>query len=357
MVPAVFLLLLLLLRLHVRAQQNQSNLIKLGSSLSPRTDPSWTSPSGHFAFGFYQQGNGFAVGIWLIGHRKNTIVWTANRDDPPVSLNATLNFTRDGVLKVRTEDGSENPIADLRLTADSASMLDTGNFVLYNNSSVIWESFKHPTDTLLGGQNLTRVGSLISSVSSWNHSTGNFLLRMQSDGNLVAYVENSGLPDADAAYWASGTFKSDFYVLNLNNRGLLRLCGHDSKVNILANSSYSENKNITIYRATIDPDGVFRMYLHHFESGTNSSEKMEWQNLEDRCEVKGYCGLNSYCSKRGNDADCYCYPGFTLINENKNALGCYQNFTEDDCIDRKYQVMHYNVTTLENMIWLTTLIM
>jgi hypothetical protein len=34
-------------------------------------------------------------------------------------------------------------------------MLDSGNFVLYNNSnSVIWESFDHPTDTILGGQNL-----------------------------------------------------------------------------------------------------------------------------------------------------------------------------------------------------------
>ncbi|XWS33191.1 hypothetical protein CRYUN_Cryun22dG0058200 [Craigia yunnanensis] len=352
MVPPVFLLLLLL-SLHVRALQNQSNLIKLGSSLSPRTDPSWASPSGHFAFGFYPQGNGFAIGIWLVGHRNNTIVWTASRDDPPVSLNATLNFTRDGELLLKAEDGREKPIADLRDTADSACMLDTGNFVLYNNGTGIWESFQYPTDTLLGGQNLTVGDNLISSLSSWNHSTGNFLLSMQSDGNLVAYVNNSGLPESDVAdaYWDSGTSNSDFRVLELNNRGLLRLFHADSNAYILANRSYSGNKKITIYRATIDPDGVFRMYFHHFESGTNSSEKMEWQNLEDLCEVKGYCGLNSYCSGRGNDADCYCYPGFTLLDENKKSLGCSQNFTEDDCIDTKYQVMHYNITTLDNMLW------
>ncbi|XP_022750968.1 G-type lectin S-receptor-like serine/threonine-protein kinase LECRK1 [Durio zibethinus] len=355
MVLAVFLLLLLLC-LHVRADQNQqSNLIKLGSSLSPRTDPSsWASPSGHFAFGFYPQGNGFAVGIWIVGLPKNTTVWTANRDDPPVSSNATLNFTRDGVLVLRTEDGRERPIADLEDTADSASMLDTGNFVLYNNSDVIWESFDHPTNTLLGGQNLTQRDSLISAVSSSNHSSGIFLLRMQSDGNLVAYVNNSGLPetDAESAYWASGTSGSDFSLLNLNKRGLLRLFDYHSNANILANSSYAGSKRITIYRATIDPDGIFRMYLHHFfDSCTNSCEKVVWQNLEDRCEVKGYCGLNSYCSGRGNDTDCYCYPGFTVISDNKTSLGCSQNFTEDDCIGRKYQVKQYNITTLENMQW------
>lgn len=354
---AIFFLLLLLC-LHVGAQRNPSNLIKLGSSLSPRSNPSWTSDSGHFAFGFYHQGSGFAVGIWLVGDRKNTTVWTANRDDPPVSINATLNFTTDGNLLLRIEDGRENSIVpDRRDTADSASMLDTGNFVLFNNNSVIWESFDNPTDTLLGGQNLTASPSpLVSSVSSWNQSTGNFFLIMQSDGNLVAYVENSGYPEADGrgAYWSSDTFPSDFNVLNLNNRGLLSMYDDTSGVHILANSSYSGNdQKTTIYRATFEPDGVFRMYSHQFGSGTNLSTdpKKEWQNLDDVCEIKGHCGLNSYCSRKGNDSECYCYPGFAFINENNKSIGCSQNFTVDDCIHGKNQVMHYNMTSLENMVW------
>ncbi|XVF59036.1 hypothetical protein PTKIN_Ptkin07bG0241800 [Pterospermum kingtungense] len=351
-VPAVFLLFLLLC-LHVSAQQNRSNFIKLGSSLSPRTDPSWTSPSGHFAFGFYPQGSGYAVGIWLVSDRKNTTVWTANRDDPSVSLNATLNFTTDGKLLLLTEDGEEKLFVDDRYTADSASMMDTGNFVLFNNNSAIWESFESPTDTLLGGQSLTALNSLVSSASFLNRLSGNFFLIMQSDGNLVAYVENSGFPDADprGAYWSSETFPSDFNVLNLNNRGLLSLYDDSSNVHILASSSYSGNEKTTIYRATLDPDGIFRMYSHHFESGSNSSEMTEWQNLEDLCEIKGHCGLNSYCSRSGNDAECYCYPGFAFINENNKSLGCSQNFTVDDCIHGKYQVIHYNITTLENMDW------
>ncbi|CAL5335777.1 unnamed protein product [Camellia sinensis] len=73
-----------------------SNLIRLGSSLSPISKPnSWLSPSGLFAFGFYPEKNEFAVGIWILGHPNNTLVWTANPDYPPVSSNSTIEFTRD----------------------------------------------------------------------------------------------------------------------------------------------------------------------------------------------------------------------------------------------------------------------
>ncbi len=63
-------------------------------------------------------------------------------------------------------------------------MLDSGNFVLYNNSnSVIWESFDHPTDTILGGQNLfDYTDFLVSSVARSDHSRGRFCLTMQSYG-------------------------------------------------------------------------------------------------------------------------------------------------------------------------------
>jgi hypothetical protein len=37
----------------------------------------------------------------------------------------------------------------------SASMLNSGNFVIYNSDKgIIWQSFDHPTDTLLPSQRL-----------------------------------------------------------------------------------------------------------------------------------------------------------------------------------------------------------
>ncbi|EOX92433.1 PREDICTED: G-type lectin S-receptor-like serine/threonine-protein kinase LECRK1 [Theobroma cacao] len=344
------LLLFLLLSLQVIAQENETNIIKPGSSLYPRKHPSsWASSSGHFEFGFYPQGSGFSVGIWLVGQPENTIVWTANRGDPPVSSNATLVFTGQGGLLLQTENGKENLIVDVRESVDSASMLDTGNFVFFQNRSVVWESFDSPTDTILGGQNLSTNYNLTSSVSRSNHSTGQYYLIMQGDGNLVAYVRSAAVDTRDA-YWATNTYGSSLSRLYLNERGRLLLYAYPEERG-LANSSQIGDKTVITYRATLDPDGVFRIYSHQFESNISSNGTKEWQNLNDLCDVKGNCGLNSYCSSRNNDVECYCYPGFTFINENRKFLGCSQNFTLDGCEARKDLVMHYNFTTLENMDW------
>ncbi|VVA39363.1 PREDICTED: G-type lectin S-receptor [Prunus dulcis] len=158
---ALFLLSALIVLINdniiVKAARNESHVIKLGSSLSPDSNlSSWLSPSGRFAFGFYRQGNGFTVGIWLVNDLNQTeqsiVVWTARRDDPLVSSNSTLRLTGDGLL-LQTEQGEQVPIAsDFSTTASSAAMLDYGNFVVYDNrSKVIWQSFDSPTDTILGG--------------------------------------------------------------------------------------------------------------------------------------------------------------------------------------------------------------
>ncbi|XP_042494135.1 G-type lectin S-receptor-like serine/threonine-protein kinase LECRK1 [Macadamia integrifolia] len=163
----VFLLLLssvLYLSAVLAAHEQRSSNISLGSSLSPSsTNSSWLSPSGRFAFGFYPQGNGFAIGIWFAQIPQLTVVWTSNRDDPPLSSNATLLLTSNGRLILQdTQEGQEKSIADDLQSASWASMLDTGNFVLYDSSgNSLWESFDHfPTDTLLPGERQTAICSI-----------------------------------------------------------------------------------------------------------------------------------------------------------------------------------------------------
>ena len=213
-IPVLPFLLVFLLPVHANAQRKQSNsnVILLGSSLSPKANrTSWLSPSVLFAFGFYPQDDGFAIGIWLVNQTEKTITWTAKRDDPPVSSNATLNLTIDGKLLLITEQGRELSIIDVDQEdrpATSAAMLDSGNFVLCNHSNVIiWDSFDFPTDTILGGQNLSNGNNLVSSVSISDHSSGHYTLNMQTDGNLVAYpVHNTN--GAIDSYWNTGTYGS-----------------------------------------------------------------------------------------------------------------------------------------------------
>ncbi|XP_010093828.2 G-type lectin S-receptor-like serine/threonine-protein kinase LECRK1 [Morus notabilis] len=369
--PPVFLILsIALFSINTKAQTNQPNAIALGSSLSPNDNTtSWLSPSGLFAFGFYSQDDGFAVGIFMLSQPETTVVWTANRDDPPLSSKATLELTLNGVLvRLRTDEKNQRReqviIATTSGPASSASMLNSGNFVLYdNNSRVIWESFHFPTDTILGGQNLTSGKNLVSSKSVSDHSSGRFLLGMQEDGNLVAYPLNSSYA-SEESYWASGFYgyKSDLY---LNRTGFLYLqvrgtdFGRLSQQRILADGSSAEQKNEShaiIHRATLGDDGIFRLYSHYFWSNKSSRVVVKWLALENKCDVKGFCGFNSFCALEGKEASCRCFPGFDFVDPNSKSLGCYQNFDEGhNCRENEASesITRYNITgPLENVSWI-----
>lgn len=132
------------------------NRVALGSSLlASDNSSSWKSPSGDFAFGFrlLDNQNLFLLAIWFDKIPDKTIVWYANGDNP-APKGSKLKLTNDGQLTLN------NPQGQVIWKADSvgngvayASMLDTGNFILANGESLyLWESFKHPSDTILPSQ-------------------------------------------------------------------------------------------------------------------------------------------------------------------------------------------------------------
>jgi len=157
-----------------------------------------------------------------VGVDKATIVWTTFHEEPPFKSNATLDFTEDGKLLLRTDEGQEKLIADAIDSASHASMLDYGNFVLYGiDPKIIWQSFDYLIDTILGGQTLFAGAQLFSSLTGNNHSTGRFHLKMPLDENLVLYPINTRDTPGDA-YWSSNTFVKGFkFHLYLNHTGLL----------------------------------------------------------------------------------------------------------------------------------------
>ncbi|PKI37256.1 hypothetical protein CRG98_042347 [Punica granatum] len=127
----------------------------------------------------------------MVGIPRKTLVWMARRNDPPVPSNSTLRFTADGGLILQST--LDTVIATRNDIAISASMLDSGNFVLYNSrQNITWQSFDSPTDTLLEGQRLTLEQQLYSAASDVDPSTGIFRIRMQADGNLVMYPNADG---------------------------------------------------------------------------------------------------------------------------------------------------------------------
>ncbi|KAL3591403.1 hypothetical protein D5086_010043 [Populus alba] len=265
----------LLLALSFTASAQRQTNITLGSSLTPITNSSWLSPSGLYAFGFFRQRDGYSIGVFLSGISLKTVVWAARRDDAPVPSNATLLFTIDGRVVLRSAQGDETPIVSASQPASLASMSDSGNFVLYNSDrQIIWQSFDHPTDTLLPTQQLKAGAELFSPVSETDLSTGIYRLKMQNDGNLVQYPVNT--PDtAPYSYFSSFTDgKGDNVTLNLDPDGrlyLLNSTGFNIK-NITA-GGYPTKETINMMK--LDADRIFRLYSRNLTRNGNWSDDKE----------------------------------------------------------------------------------
>jgi hypothetical protein len=93
-----------------------AQMITPGDSISSRGsyyNSRWLSRSQQFAFGFFQQSNnGFVVGIWLVGETENTLLWTANQDDPSVTSTAELQLTMNGTIILTDQQGQEKVIVN-----------------------------------------------------------------------------------------------------------------------------------------------------------------------------------------------------------------------------------------------------
>ncbi|XP_059431538.1 G-type lectin S-receptor-like serine/threonine-protein kinase LECRK1 [Corylus avellana] len=332
----------------VFTQQVQS-VVKPGSFLTPTTNSSWPSPSGLYAFGFYKQGSGYAVGIFLAGISQKTVVWTADRDKPPVPADFKLNFTRDGKLVLQSAQGvDQTRLASFPGGASSASMLDTGNFVLLNSTNqTVWQSFDYPTDTFLPTQNLSHGQVLYSSLSDTNKSTGLFRLLMQEDGWLSLYPAGTPYAPLEYGYWGAGLSgqKKNDVVLQLEDDGHLYLLNGAHA--IIANMTSAGNpiKGV-VYRLTIDPDGMLRLYS--YDTNQNGNWTVTWSAPDNKCYPKGLCGFNGYCALNDLEVICKCLPEFESVNVEDRSSGCQRNFTAESCESDRYTMEPVLNTVWEN---------
>ncbi|KAL2338363.1 hypothetical protein Fmac_012809 [Flemingia macrophylla] len=351
--------------------------IELGASLSPGGNgSSWASSSGHFAFGFYKQGDEYAVGIWVVGAlNQSTIVWT-HRDSLPFSRNSTLTLNTTGLKIFQSRREAQDLISTSPEVTSSASMLDSGNFVLYdNNHTVVWQSFDHPTDTILGvcPNQTIRVDFMLSSKmmksSLLTLSTTQQLQllltgttdRLSDDVDYLG-LDASGVslplccfyePSSDIIRSAHINFQHN-YVGHDIRRGCPR-CLYRSP------GKKSDNTS-SIFRATLDVDGNFKLYEHQFEGNDSSHAQvlLLWSTSVEKCHVNGVCGFNSYCSNVTvtGDAVCHCFPGFVRFKSTSSGnaslpLECVLAHSQDGCqiTEDQNKTNSYNISPLENVYW------
>ncbi|XP_038717145.1 G-type lectin S-receptor-like serine/threonine-protein kinase LECRK3 [Tripterygium wilfordii] len=356
--------LLLFLFISLAPSISMAN-ITLSSSLTAAADEKsqWPSPSGDFSFGFRQLNNTnlFLLAIWFNKIPDRTIVWQANGDNP-VPAGSTVELTDSGLVLRDPQGQTKWDTKPANTTVSSASMLDTGNFVLAgNNNDYVWESFKNLTDTILPTQILDLGNMLFSRLSETNYSRGRFQLRF-SNGTLelnpIAWPSESRYD----SYYSSETSTDPAqtgYQLIFNKSADIYIVKNNGEISQLPSWS-SINLTVDYYhRATLDFDGVFTQYVHP----KNSSSTQIWSPLrslpEDICDAiysylgSGACGYNSYCSIQNSKPACHCPPGYNFIDPNNRFSGCKPTFSvgcgeEDGSRDPEEL---YEMTPVDDVNW------
>ncbi|KAK7324331.1 hypothetical protein VNO77_27864 [Canavalia gladiata] len=342
--------------------------VSVGASLTAGNGTNrWLSPSGHFAFGFYELPDGlFLLAIWYDKILNKTIIWYANGGSP-APKGSRLELTDSRGLVCSNPQGLELWRSDSKSgTIYGGLMNDSGNFQLLDqNLQSLWESFSYPTDTLVPTQVIQLNGNLSSRQGEFNFSHGRFKLHLQEDGNLVFNLINFPSNYSYDPYYDMGTADAK----NQTNVGIQLIFDEIGFLYILKKSgekfriSEANEKfptNDFYYRATINYDGVFTISYHP----KDPNKEQRWVTAkvipENIClnstftNGEGVCGFNSICTLNDEQRPtCNCPEGYSLIDQINMYGGCIPNF-QVICQGSRHQGLQddlYIMKELPNTDW------
>ena len=223
---------------------------------------------------------------------KHIIVWVANRDNPLFKTTGAFGFTKDGNLAVldmssgkvhwSSELGSYYRCDPCTTTVWILNLTDSGNLVLFNNETSLWESFDNPTDTFL--PNMTMNGYM--KLTSWRDcddpGTGNFTFMLDTAGNSNTKIVNK---------------RGNIYWKSLENGGYYSIVTTTEDQN-----GYGfENARLLMN---------FSGKIEYWEQSTNGTWSLSDVQPSDDCSVYNFCGIFGCCNLNNNKLPCKCLPGF-----------------------------------------------
>jgi len=291
------------------------------------------SSNGVFAMGFFSPTNDssssrrFYIGIWYNNVPERTVVWVANRDDPIAttpSPSTTLAVTNlSGLVLSDTTSGriywsTRNDAAG---GASSAVLLNEGNLVLRStNGTVLWQSFDHPTDTILPGMPFranyrTRLaGRLVSWKGPEDPATGDFSLSGDFSSGLQYFIWRGSNLTWRSSPWNGGT-TSAYKPIG------------DSSAPVILTTIMADGDEITLTYTLSDGSSGLRArmsYTGEYEFTLLNGDASAWTLLNaypgPGCSRYDSCGSYGYCDGTEMEAirrTCRCPEGF----EPKKAKG------------------------------------
>ncbi|CAL4896670.1 unnamed protein product [Urochloa decumbens] len=198
--------------------------------------------------------------------------------------------------------------------------MDSGNLVMRDQGgNILWQSFDHPTDTLLPTQPVTATAKLVSTDLS--RPSSYYTLRF--DDRYILSLAYDG-PEISNLYWPNPDFSSwlNYRIsYNRSRRGVLDNLGQFIASDNTSFVSSDWGPGIK-RRLTLDYDGNLRLYSLNDSSGSWS---VSWMAFSQPCEIHGICGWNGVCVYTPAAA-CFCPPGYVVRDPSDWSKGCKPTF-------------------------------
>ncbi|XP_059628122.1 G-type lectin S-receptor-like serine/threonine-protein kinase At1g11330 [Cornus florida] len=286
------------------------------TSTQPIHDPQTIASSGAtFKLGFCSpsvNSTNRYVGIWYNDISAKAVVWVANRDTPLNDSSGIVTISKDGNLVVLNGQkqivwSSDVPNASVN---SSAQLSDSGNLMLRDdsNGNIIWESFKHPSDSLLQGMKIStnKFTGKKTQLTSWKSpsvpSSGRYTFGVNPTNIPEVYVWNGSLP-----YWRSGPWNRQIFIGTpyMSSTYYSRSeVANDERGNVCI--GYTDtNKSSQLYY-TLSSNGT--LMQRYREKGKETWETT-WVVQNTECEAYGKCGPFGSCNAKGLPI-CTCLQGF-----------------------------------------------
>ncbi|KAL2933859.1 hypothetical protein RDABS01_016978 [Bienertia sinuspersici] len=282
------------------------------------------SNNGNFKLGFFSPFNSTNryVGIWFNKVSSKDVFWVANRNNPLNDSSGVMKISTDGNLQVL--NGKNDIIWSSNLSTKSptnstlsSQLLDSGNLVLltYNSSStssthnrtIIWQSFDHPTDSLMPNTKLTITSSNMKhSLQPWKSpsdpSYGRFSVGADSFTHSQVMIW-----DNDRPHWRSGPWNGNIFL------GLLYTDEAKNYANTYIRQNDRDGTADFVYT------GASTLAYSHYAfsyDGTISEKwwdgenwQFVWRAPETKCDLYGNCGAFGTCNPLSTPV-CKCLKGF-----------------------------------------------
>ncbi|KAJ8628295.1 hypothetical protein MRB53_021602 [Persea americana] len=297
------------------------------SSTSLSANDTLTSAGSTFVLGFFTRRNSTYLGVWYKKISIQTVVWVANRDTPLSKSTGVLMIDGGNLILVEglTKVVWSTNISTTGAVKPIAQLLDTGNLVLReegntNSGRLLWQSFDHPSDTLLSGMRLgwNSKAGLNRFLTSWKNdddpSSGDYNYKMDRNGFAQLLLLFQSQLKYRTGPWNGLRFSG---VPDLKPNSVYGFNCESTPDEVYY--TYEELDMSLISRLVLNPTGHIERYTWDLKSN-DSIWKLYWWAPKDPCDEYFKCGSYGICNVNSSPV-CGCVKGFEPKTPEEWSLG------------------------------------